>query len=308
MTVEYTFAFGEHRTLVGTLTMPSTQRPRRFAVLMFNSGVIHRVGPHRINVKAARRFADAGIASMRFDVSGLGDSGSSQGMSSFDRQAVEDLVAAMDEVTARTGIDRFAVHGICSGAVHALAATLEDERIVGLAMQDGFVFTTPRARMRRYLLPLRHEFSRAVRGAMRRLGALARRGPRTRPVVATSAGDGPLGTAGYTPERFAEALDRLSERGTSTLVLYTGSILNLYNYAGQFAERIRLRSTVSRVECVFAPDLDHTLSNRHAQGRMLDLLERWLVGLETGAPQARPSVPPTAVPRPQGTLTRRQAQ
>ncbi len=48
--------FGPDDRMLGIWT-PAQGDPAPVACLLFNAGVIHRIGPHRINVKAARALA-----------------------------------------------------------------------------------------------------------------------------------------------------------------------------------------------------------------------------------------------------------
>src|ERR1700722_9569680 len=66
---------GTRKTLVGVMTEPddykSDDRP---VFVILNSGIIHRVGHHRMYVTLARALAGAGDQALRFDLSGIGDS------------------------------------------------------------------------------------------------------------------------------------------------------------------------------------------------------------------------------------------
>ena len=62
---------------------------------MLNSGLIHRVGPYRLSVKVARRVALEGFLSVRFDLTGVGDSGARRDSSSVGARAVADTRAVM---------------------------------------------------------------------------------------------------------------------------------------------------------------------------------------------------------------------
>src|SRR5205823_1145017 len=66
--------FGRGRNLVGVVTRPTRLRADLPAVLLLNAGNIHRVGPNRIYVRAARSIAARGGLVCRFDFAGLGDS------------------------------------------------------------------------------------------------------------------------------------------------------------------------------------------------------------------------------------------
>ena len=112
---EETLLFGPGQGLVGTLSVPS--RPTEsLGMILLNAGMIHRVGPHRVNVRLARELARHGIASIRFDLAGHGDSARPSGSLSFQNQAVEDIRQAADALANATGLRRFAVFGLCSGA------------------------------------------------------------------------------------------------------------------------------------------------------------------------------------------------
>ena len=287
---ESTFAFGPEANLPGTLTVPDGGPGRRVAVLLLDSGVIHRVGPHRINVKLARRLAADGFVAFRFDLSPVGDGVPARGAASFDRQAVAEIALAMDEVERRTGIGRFVVYGICSGAVHAFAAARDDARIAGIYMQDGYAFPTRRARLRRWTLPLATDPMRVLRAFARRIVTLPGRVRDAAPVAAADPGpiDAPLGPGGRTPAQFAALLDALAARGTSSRLLYTGTVLELYNYPSQFAESIPVRAAPTMVGCDFAPDIDHTLSNLHAQRSLVGRILAW-----ARAEDERAATPPT---------------
>jgi len=109
--------------LFGILTTPV--RGSRYAAIMLNTGADHHVGPHRLYVELARKWALNGIAVLRFDLSGLGDSGNPSDKLSADTYpstAMADVTAAMDFIRDRcSGIEPVLV-GVCAGAYHAIHA------------------------------------------------------------------------------------------------------------------------------------------------------------------------------------------
>ncbi|HEX5659207.1 MAG TPA: alpha/beta fold hydrolase, partial [Polyangiales bacterium] len=133
---------GEHR-LFGILSEPATTLSSRasraeYAILMLNVGTNHRVGPNRLYVKMARRWASQGYRAFRFDLAGIGDSGSAAGFSAlhvFDKASVSDVQRAMDALAAR-GCKRFIVIGLCSGAYVAFQTVLADPRVVGQVLMN----------------------------------------------------------------------------------------------------------------------------------------------------------------------------
>ena len=130
---EQSFAFGDEGGLVGTVCLPSIEQASRahIGLVLFNAGVVHRIGPHRLNVRLARRLAARGIPSIRFDLSGQGDSARSHVTRSFEEQAVEDLRAAMGLLCSVAKVPQFALFGFCSGGVNSYAAAKVDERVAG---------------------------------------------------------------------------------------------------------------------------------------------------------------------------------
>src|SRR5688572_22932114 len=105
--VESLLTFGASGTLHGILTEPEAARrvPDAPFVLLWNVGLHHRVGPYRIYVDLARRLAEAGYGSLRFDTSGLGDSETSRNDARSDAERnVADVRAAMQALGEQRGV------------------------------------------------------------------------------------------------------------------------------------------------------------------------------------------------------------
>src|SRR5205814_78101 len=125
--------FGPDEHLFGLLTRrpDSGDAP---AIMMFNAGSVHHVGPNRLYVTLARGLASLGFACLRFDLESLGDSVLREpGRENYPypRTATRDARAALEFLRQRFGYRRFIVLGLCSGAHTAFHA--------GLALQDGDV-------------------------------------------------------------------------------------------------------------------------------------------------------------------------
>lgn len=275
--------FGPECALVGVLTQPPRSAATGVAILMFNAGVLPRIGPHRLNVKLARALAGAGATSLRFDLSGRGDSRSAGAAADPATQAVHDIRCAMDYLESRCGIRRFIVIGICSGAVDAFAAARADARVVGALMFDGHWYRSP------WTLPVRHwkrfrrgSWSAAVAAIRRRVARLG--GRRADP--ATGALEARR-TPASQPSRaeFVAALNELVERRVAVFLLYSGSVIDYYSYAGQFRHVFAKEAFFGKVRCDFRPDIDHTFVSLQAQKAMIDLVRDWTTGLPGAGPQ-----------------------
>jgi pimeloyl-ACP methyl ester carboxylesterase len=112
--------------LFGVLCRPYG-RANRVALVFLNTGANHHIGTSRMTVTMARRLAKLGFASLRLDVSGIGDSDASATSSA---DPTIDVASALDSLRDR-GFEDFVLVGLCSGAKLALQTALRDDRVVG---------------------------------------------------------------------------------------------------------------------------------------------------------------------------------
>jgi exosortase A-associated hydrolase 1 len=123
--------------LFGIVSLP--QRYARRGVLMVVGGPQYRVGSHRQFTQLARTLASEGVAVMRFDYRGMGDS---EGEAR-DFQAVDDdLHAAIDQfLAAAPGVEEVVIWGLCDAASAALFYAGTDSRVSGLVLLNPWVRT-----------------------------------------------------------------------------------------------------------------------------------------------------------------------
>lgn len=129
--------FGASSSLVGVVSEPTSlasRADRSPAVILLNSGIIHRVGPNRLYVRLARLLAAQGISSLRFDLSGIGDSPTRTDKVPFEESSVQETRDAMDYLAETRGYNRFLLAGICTGAVASYHTALADPRVLGALM------------------------------------------------------------------------------------------------------------------------------------------------------------------------------
>lgn len=102
----------------GVLTLP----PERgeWAAIFLNAGGSRHVGPNRMWVEAARRWAlNYGVTSLRLDLDGIGESDGPDTMtvaSLYEGRLVEQVRQAVHELRARCGVEQVLVVGLCAGA------------------------------------------------------------------------------------------------------------------------------------------------------------------------------------------------
>jgi len=112
--------------LYGVLSTPESGAADA-AVVLVHGWTGCRVGPNRILVNIARRLACEGIAALRFDLRGRGDSEGDFHANDLDGM-IADTCAAADFVKARLNPSRLILWGLCSGGNVVIgAATLRDD-------------------------------------------------------------------------------------------------------------------------------------------------------------------------------------
>jgi pimeloyl-ACP methyl ester carboxylesterase len=282
--IENSIAFGENGGLIGTIVMPFISKPLHVETgfIFFNAGVVHRIGVHRTNVKLARQIASLGIPSIRFDLAGLGDSARAGGQHPFAEQAALDVRAAMDALGTATGVQRFVLFGACSGTVHSYAAALSDERIVGIAMFDSYMYPTAKSGFKRFVI--RVTKNRSIVSFIKRAVAVSGRTfrhmfnylrPSTDAKVAQPVRD--IGFFAHRPSKaaFADCLNILLNRDVKILLIYAGSGLLHYNYAKQFSDAFKGFNIAHRVETAFLRDADHTATRLASQAELIACVEHW---------------------------------
>jgi alpha-beta hydrolase superfamily lysophospholipase len=125
--------------LFGVLSEPAMEATTGLGAVLLNAGAIRRIGPNRMWVELARRWAARGVPSLRLDLEGLGDSDGDDGRFSdvaelYIPQLVDQVQTAIDVVEAQGVAQRFVLVGLCSGAYWSFHGALRDERVAAAFM------------------------------------------------------------------------------------------------------------------------------------------------------------------------------
>lgn len=127
----------EGKALLGLAHRP--EKPAPYGLLILVGGPQYRVGAHRQYVHLARRAADAGIAAMRFDYRGVGDSeGDYPGF----EHIGPDIAAAVAEFRRRVPrLQGVVLWGLCEGASAILLSGVDVPGVAGTVLVNPWVHT-----------------------------------------------------------------------------------------------------------------------------------------------------------------------
>ena len=110
--------------LRGIVCLPADQSPCE-GVLLGNTAADPRAGVGNFSTRTCRQLAAAGLASLRFDFSGFGES-NGDAAHVYEACRFKDFKTAAD-VLKTYGVKRIGVMGVCTGGFHAIRAALQNE-------------------------------------------------------------------------------------------------------------------------------------------------------------------------------------
>lgn len=282
---------GSTRSLVGVLTSPGTvakeqDRSDRPVVIILNAGIIHRVGPNRIHVRLARALADKGFTTLRFDLSGIGDSDPQTERCSLVAGVIRDFRAAAEYLSKSRTANRFILVGLCAGADKALLVASGDPRVVGVVLIDQYAFKTPGYYVHHYgrrlfriqswinVIRGRNPLGQALRGRWRAAGV-------------DGVGDGriPAFVATHYPSKtwVRAALTFLVSRGVQLFCVFTGGLEGRYNHRSQFLKTFRSVPFNGKLRLDYYPHADHTFSAERHRATLVDAILQWVTEVEFAA-------------------------
>lgn len=255
-------------------TQPSGPGP---CALLLSAGLLGRAGAQRMNVELARALASEGVASYRFDLSGLGDSPARSDALPFAESQVLETQAVMDALAARDHTS-FVLIGLCSGADQAFWVGRADARVSGAVLIDGFPYPTRRFRAWKTLRPfaMLETYERIARGEIALLAkarAFIQRGRHASDVAI----DPGLAVRTIPPQDEARAgYHELLERGVRLFVIYTAGQLGTYNYGRQFSDMHPSVAAHEGVAQRYFSDADHTFTQARARRELVRSVVTWI--------------------------------
>jgi exosortase A-associated hydrolase 1 len=264
--------------LVGIASIPAQACSR--GVLVVVGGPQYRIGSHRQFALLARHLAENGIAAMRFDYRGMGDSDGEER----DFEAIQDDIrAALDAfVEAVPRLTDVVLWGLCDGASAAAMYAPGDARVRGLVLlnpwvrtDDGVARTTLKHHYRDRLRDPAF-WRKLARGQFDYAGSFASMLKLVRTVLTgpASSQDGPVSL----PERMRQALHGF--QGDTLLVIGGADLTGreFCDVAGSTPAWKRLVAT-PRVTWRRLEDADHTFSRRAWRDQVAEWTREWVNAL-----------------------------
>jgi dienelactone hydrolase len=146
MTPEQQISFQSGPNLLrGTLGVPQGHAPRGGVVLVPGwTGC--RMGPHRILVEAARRLNELGLATLRFDLSGRGESEGDPFATDLDAMIADAQAALLRLRGLLPAAAPLAVLGMCSGGNVGMGALTLEPGVVAAVCWSTYPFQSQRSR------------------------------------------------------------------------------------------------------------------------------------------------------------------
>lgn len=273
---EQVVTIGSRKSLVGIFTQAVGQVAPAddLTLVILNTGIIHRVGHHRMYVTFSRALADAGYNVLRFDFSGIGDSDNREDGLPPLESCLADIRESLDWLEATKHAKRIVLIGLCSGADHGVIYAHSDPRVVGLVLLDPSIPPTRRY-FRDYLgrraLSLRSWFNVAF-GASRVRRMLIER------IVGMFAKDWEPRYPTLSHPQMRSQLERLYQAAVDHDVMFLVVLTSggRQTYPEQLLEAFPNVAFLKQLRLEFFNDCDHKFTPEISRARLLQLIRDWV--------------------------------
>jgi len=289
--IEAPALLGEGGRLTGIFCRGLGGHQPKKAVVFVNAGAIYHVGWARMNVEMARELARADIASLRFDLAGIGDSEAShEGAPHLYGALSEDMRAAIDWLQAR-GILDLTVFGTCSGAYQAFHAAISDRRITRIALVNQLCFIWGPAyavqleawrRTKATEVAAQINARDAAIAALSARGLLARSLLRAKQLVKFGLRHATnlfvRGSLAWSGKNLVERwFEELSQRGTQVLLVYGDNDPGLSELERYMGPEGRRATALPGVRKQLIENTDHTFTPNEARRRLREILHAFVM-------------------------------
>jgi alpha-beta hydrolase superfamily lysophospholipase len=274
----------------------------KVVLVLSSSGRNPHIGGARVWVQLARRLAEHGIFSVRFDLAGIGDSPPMAGAPEhliYHSSGIPQLRSVIDHVAARFPEAKICLIGICSGGFLAFHESISDSRVAGLMIvnlqcyewRDGTSLEEvadllgKSTKTYRQLLADPQTWVRLRHGRVNTLYILKMAGRRilsrlkqvvadmqqlVRPPQVVSVNESARPDSCHGPGLVRWGFTGLSNRGTRIVVLYGDTDVGLDQFKRYFGIGGRRFLKLSGAKLSLRSDFDHDLHAEMAQNALHD--------------------------------------
>ncbi|MFT4065970.1 serine aminopeptidase domain-containing protein [Paraburkholderia sp.] len=284
--------FGDGR-YVGVFCQPRRALQSAPAVLLVNAGAAHRIGDGRLAVLMARRLARQGIASLRMDLGGIGDSLHHENAPTLEAvyalHSVADATAGVESLIA-AGHREVVMFGVCTGAYVGIHTALAHPRVVGCMSVNlpFFLWGAPQTKARALHFGSNRMYWRAIRSPRKWLrlltgGAdglakvmeLARRCNARLTSLVTSPFEGRLGVNTSTGQ-IRQLIRDLGRKGVQTSLVYGSLDTGRDELETHFGPSGRRLDRQTNVTVDIFEELDHALFSYTARNIVMAHFEKFM--------------------------------
>ncbi len=260
--IEQCCQFGEDQGLGGILTFPTHNfETEKTSVVMINAGLVPKQGPFRLYTELARKIADQGIHSFRFDLSGIGDSPQKNSHLPLQERTRIEIKEALDYLQKQFSIETFILTGLCSGAEDSFRYAENDPRVKGVILIDPFSYPT-------FGYQWRHLFFRLRRRVLRAVNLY-------RP-LSQSKKNSLIEYKYMSANESSGILKKLIKRKVRIHFIYTGGMIEAFNHKGQLRRmfpKIKFRGLVS---VDHLSQIDHTQTLKRDRNLLIHSIRKHL--------------------------------
>jgi pimeloyl-ACP methyl ester carboxylesterase len=273
---EQAVLLGESRSLVGIVTRPrAPYRSDAPAIVILNTGIVHRVGHHRMYVSLSRVLAKAGRTVVRFDFSGIGDSKARNNRLPALSASLAEIREVLDSVQHSHQVSQAILIGLCSGADHAALYAHTDPRVVGLVLLDPTMPPTARYYFH-YLKQRLRNLQNWVSIVSGRSGLLRLMSAHLLSSVRPQSDLKDLNLLNLQfSSHLAKCYQAAAARGIKMLSVFT-SVSTRHTYEKQMFDAFPEASAHRALRLEFFPDSDHLFSAERERTRLYRVIMDWL--------------------------------